>query len=191
MSFLTAAMGEIAMPTARHVAALDPDTSVRITVLGSLDGESISVYLGNGKEGEEIKDPEQQETKVREYVEKALADGKTNVLIKAEAKVQEGQVNRISLAAAVEGMKLHAGVTEIDDLAAAVRQRLAPYLEGLEAVMRERSQAPLLVLFLGSNLSNFERPDAQAFLSAIRATLRPGDGLFVGDDSQDFGGGLG
>ena len=115
VSFLTAAMGEIAMPTARHVAALDPDTSVRITVLGSLDGESVSVYLGNGKEGEEIKDPEQQESKVREYVEKALAEGKTNVLIKAEAKVQEGQVNRISLAAAIEGMKLHSGVTEIDE----------------------------------------------------------------------------
>jgi biopolymer transport protein ExbD len=115
VSFLTAAMGEIAMPTARHVAALDPDTSVRITVLGSLDGESVSVYLGNGKEGEEIKDPEQQESKVREYVEKALAEGKTNVLIKAEAKVQEGHVNRISLAAAIEGMKLHSGVTEIDE----------------------------------------------------------------------------
>jgi biopolymer transport protein ExbD len=115
VSFLTAAAGEIAMPTARHVAALDPDTSVRITVLGSLDGESVSVYLGNGKEGEEIKDPEQQEIKVREYVEKALAEGKTNVLIKAEAKVQEGQVNRISLAAAIEGMKLHSGVTEIDE----------------------------------------------------------------------------
>jgi biopolymer transport protein ExbD len=115
VSFLTAAMGDIAQPTARHVSALDADTAVRITVFGSLDGESVSVYLGNGKEGEEITDPEQQETKVREYVEKAYEEGKTNVLIKAEAKVQEGQVNRISLAAAVEGMKLHAGVTEIDE----------------------------------------------------------------------------
>lgn len=115
VSFLTAAMGDIAQPTARHVSALDPDTAVRITVLGSLDGESVSVYLGNGKEGEEIKDPEQQETKVREYVEKALADGKTNVLLKAEAKVQEGHVFRISTAAAIDGVKLHAGVTEIDE----------------------------------------------------------------------------
>ncbi len=115
VSFLTASMGDIAQPTARHVSALDGDTAVRITVLGSLDGESVSVYLGNGKEGEEIKDPEQQELRVREYVEKALEEGKSNVLIKAEAKVQEGQVNRISLAAAIEGMKLHAGVTEIDE----------------------------------------------------------------------------
>lgn len=115
VSFLTAALGEIAMPTAKHVSALDPNVSVVITVMGSLDGESVSVYLANGQKGEEIKDPEQQETKVREYVEKALAEGKTNVLIKAEAKVQEGQVNRISLAAAIEGMKLHSGVTEIDE----------------------------------------------------------------------------
>ena len=115
VSFLTAAMGEIAMPNAKHVSALDPNVSVVITVMGSLDGESVSVYLANGQKGEEIKDPEQQEIKVREYVEKALAEGKTNVLIKAEAKVQEGQVNRISLAAAIEGMKLHSGVTEIEE----------------------------------------------------------------------------
>ena len=115
VSFLTAAMGEIAMPTAKHVAALDPNVSVFVTVMGSLDGESVSVYLANGQKGEEIKDPEQQEIKVREYVEQALAEGKSNVLIKAEHKVQEGHVFRISTAAAIEGMKLHAGVTEIDE----------------------------------------------------------------------------
>ena len=115
VSFLTAAMGEIALPNARHVSALDPDTSVRITVLGSLDGESVSVYLGNGQEGEEIKDPEQQEIKVREYAEQALAEGKPNVLIKAEHKVQEGHVFRIATAASIEGMTIHAGVTEVDE----------------------------------------------------------------------------
>lgn len=58
----------------------------------------------------------------------------------------------------------------------------ARYLEGLQAVMAQRTGEPLLVLFLGSNLSNFERPDAQAFLSAIRATLHPGDGLLLATD---------
>lgn len=58
----------------------------------------------------------------------------------------------------------------------------ARYLEGLQAVMARRTDEPLLVLFLGSNLSNFERPDAQAFLSAVRATLEPGDGLLLATD---------
>lgn len=58
----------------------------------------------------------------------------------------------------------------------------ARYLEGLHAVMEHRSTEPLLVLFLGSNLSNFERPEAQAFLAAIRATLQPGDGLLLATD---------
>lgn len=58
----------------------------------------------------------------------------------------------------------------------------ARYLEGLQAVMESRADEPMLVLFLGSNLSNFERPEAQRFLSAIRATLRPGDGLLLATD---------
>jgi dimethylhistidine N-methyltransferase len=59
----------------------------------------------------------------------------------------------------------------------------AGYLEGLDAVARVRSgPAPLLVAFLGSNLSNFDRADAPAFLSAIRARVRPGDALLVATD---------
>lgn len=114
VTFLTAAMGEINLPTAAHVAALDPDTSVAVTVMGSLDGKSISVFLANSDSGESINDAEQQEKSVREYVEQAQADGKTDVLIKAERKVRLRDLFRVSTAAAVEGMKLHVAVTEGD-----------------------------------------------------------------------------
>lgn len=64
-----------------------------------------------------------------------------------------------------------------------VRLVEARYLEGLEAVTRERRPGlPLLVLFLGSNLSNFDRTEAQAFLSAVRARLQPGDALLLATD---------
>ena len=39
-----------------------------------------------------------------------------------------------------------------------------------------------LVLFLGSNIGNFDRPGADAFLRSIRAALDPGDDLLVGAD---------
>jgi L-histidine N-alpha-methyltransferase len=54
------------------------------------------------------------------------------------------------------------------------------YEGGLEEVAR--SGVRTLVLFLGSNIGNFDRPGADAFLREIRAALDPGDALLVGAD---------
>jgi dimethylhistidine N-methyltransferase len=45
-----------------------------------------------------------------------------------------------------------------------------------------RSEGPMLALFLGSNIGNFDRPGADAFLGGIRAALTDGDALLVGAD---------
>ena len=58
----------------------------------------------------------------------------------------------------------------------------ATYEEGLRRVARSRSGGALLVLFLGSNLGNFDREAAFDFLRAIRGTLRAGDALLLGAD---------
>jgi dimethylhistidine N-methyltransferase len=59
----------------------------------------------------------------------------------------------------------------------------ASYEEGLRRVARARNgDGGLLVLFLGSNLGNFDRGAAGDFLRAIRETLRPGDALLLGAD---------
>jgi L-histidine N-alpha-methyltransferase len=59
----------------------------------------------------------------------------------------------------------------------------ATYEEGLRHAARERSpNGGLLVLFLGSNIGNFDPPASLEFLSEIRAALRPGDGLLLGAD---------
>ncbi len=39
-----------------------------------------------------------------------------------------------------------------------------------------------LVVFLGSNIGNFDPPGADAFLGGIRASVRPGDALLLGAD---------
>lgn len=51
-----------------------------------------------------------------------------------------------------------------------------------QALARRSDDVPVLVLFLGGNLGNYEREDADAFLRDVRAALRPGDALLLGLD---------
>jgi L-histidine Nalpha-methyltransferase len=57
------------------------------------------------------------------------------------------------------------------------------YEEGLVQVARSRPpEGALILLFLGSNIGNFDPPVARELLSRIRATLRPGDAFLLGSD---------
>ncbi|MBC7700424.1 L-histidine N(alpha)-methyltransferase [Aquabacterium sp.] len=57
------------------------------------------------------------------------------------------------------------------------------YLPGLQEVAAMRQgESPMLVLFLGSTIGNFARPDAQRFLCEVRKLMRPGDALLLGTD---------
>jgi dimethylhistidine N-methyltransferase len=57
----------------------------------------------------------------------------------------------------------------------------AEYEEGLRRLAPGQDRARLL-LWLGSNVGNFERPAAAAFLSRVRAVMRPEDRLLMGVD---------
>jgi len=57
----------------------------------------------------------------------------------------------------------------------------ADYFEALEA-LPPLGPNPALVLFLGSNIGNFEPDEAVKFLRAIRRRLRPEDALLLGAD---------
>ncbi len=68
---------------------------------------------------------------------------------------------------------------------AEVRPFEGDYLEGLREIASERdARAPLLVLFLGSTIGNFDRAAAERFLSEVRASLLPGDALLLGTDLE-------
>jgi dimethylhistidine N-methyltransferase len=57
------------------------------------------------------------------------------------------------------------------------------YLDGLALATATRTAGErLAVLFLGSNIGNFDPPQARDFLAAARDTLRPGDALVIGAD---------
>ena len=57
------------------------------------------------------------------------------------------------------------------------------YEEGLVQIARSRPpDGALILLFLGSNLGNFDPPVARELLCRIRGALRPGDALLLGSD---------
>jgi len=57
------------------------------------------------------------------------------------------------------------------------------YLDGLAEVAASRRQGkPLLVLFLGSTIGNFDPPAAASLLQEVRSLLQPGDSLLLGTD---------
>jgi len=59
------------------------------------------------------------------------------------------------------------------------------YLDGLAEVAAQRRHGkPLLVLFLGSTIGNFDPPAAASFLQEVRALLQPGDSLLIGTDLE-------
>ncbi len=64
-----------------------------------------------------------------------------------------------------------------------VRAVEATYVEGLRRAARVDG-ARRLVLFLGSNLSNFARREALGFLRDVRDTLTPGDALLLATDLE-------
>jgi L-histidine N-alpha-methyltransferase len=57
----------------------------------------------------------------------------------------------------------------------------AEYHQGLQQ-LRAEADRPKLILWLGSNIGNFDRPDAARFLSQVRATMTAADRLLIGVD---------
>jgi dimethylhistidine N-methyltransferase len=62
-----------------------------------------------------------------------------------------------------------------------IRAYAADYFDGLAAI-KPLHGGPALVLFLGSNIGNFEKADAGTFLRTIRSVLRREDALLLGAD---------
>ena len=58
----------------------------------------------------------------------------------------------------------------------------ATYEDGLHEIADAPDSGRTLVLCLGSNIGNFDRPGAEEFLRTIRAALKPGDSLLIGAD---------
>ena len=72
-------------------------------------------------------------------------------------------------------------LSELDDASIVLHE--TTYEAGLdELAAQPRAAGRRLVVFLGSNIGNFDAPGADEFLRAIRRGLIPGDGLLLGAD---------
>ena len=85
---------------------------------------------------------------------------------------------------------------DLSPTALAVSRRALSSLDGVRVVTHEatyeggligirnaaRTEGRTLVLFLGSNIGNFDPPGAEAFLREVRAALGPGDLFLLGAD---------
>jgi dimethylhistidine N-methyltransferase len=125
-----------------------------VAMLSGLPGRPDIVELGGGS-GE----------KLASFIEAGGWSGGTVQLVDVSPSALETATRRLSRSGIV------------------VREtHVASYLTGLERAVRRRSENPVLVLFLGSNIGNFDPRARQAMLSGIAAMLRPGDGLLLGTD---------
>ena len=78
---------------------------------------------------------------------------------------------------------LEAARQRLERLAAGpIALHAATYEQGIDALATTGRAGPLLVLFLGSNIGNFEPGPARALLARLRGALRPGDALLLGAD---------
>lgn len=107
-----------------------------------------------------------------------------------------GEKLSLVLDAVAHGRALHVSLVDVSEeaLAASASRALAhpgvsvetveaTFIEGLGRALSGRPrEGRALVLFLGSNLGNFEPEDAADFLHAVRGSLRPGDRLLLGAD---------
>jgi len=80
-----------------------------------------------------------------------------------------------ALDAAMRALNVHAELTVVG--------HRETYEAGLaEAVTQRGLAGKMLVLFLGSNIGNFDPPGADAFLRGVRGALTRGDSLLIGAD---------
>src|ERR1700759_2141795 len=56
VTFVAVSMGQLNLPAATHVAPLDGDTAVIFTLARSLDGKSVTLYVGDGMKTAPITD---------------------------------------------------------------------------------------------------------------------------------------
>jgi L-histidine N-alpha-methyltransferase len=125
----------------------------RMEIFSHLPGVTRLVELGPG-DGRKLK---------------TLVEGTSDPLIAHLVDVSDGALAR-------------AAHTLSDALNLRVVTHQAPFEDGLDAIKREESGDPTLVLFLGSNIGNFDQRGSAALLERIAGSLTPSDAFLIGAD---------
>ncbi len=104
---------QISLPTARNGVAVATKNSVVISLAGA---EPATIYKGDGTvTGTELssEDPADQESEIVDYIQRAMDEGKTNVILKAEKSVKHREVSRVAKAVGqLDDARLYVAVME-------------------------------------------------------------------------------
>lgn len=104
---------QVTLPSARNGVAVATKNSVILTLAGE---EPATIYKGDGMVvGTELSstDPADQESEIADYIQAAMDEGKTNVILKAEKHVKHREVSRVAKAVGlIEESKLFVAVLE-------------------------------------------------------------------------------
>ncbi len=105
---------------------------------------------------------------------------KTRIILEQLSRRQSTQYFPIDISVAA----LSQCSRELSDVPNLVIQGLhSDYLHGLQVASANRiNEGPLLILFLGSTIGNFERHAGVSFLRSVRQQLRVGDLFFLSTD---------
>lgn len=116
-----------------------------------------------------------------DVVELGPGHGRKARLVLSEVQRRQGEVAFVAIdvaAAALEGCR-----RQLEDLrGVSVTCVEDTFMAGLRRAPRFAPRR--LVLFLGSNLSNFDRSASLAFLKDVRSTMEPGDALLLSADLE-------
>lgn len=100
---------------AKYGVGVSQRDSIIISIADNGESQPASVYLADGKVGEPLSGtPADQEAAIRKAVEEGLAEGKKDILIKAEQGVLHRDVSRVAAAAGgvSDTVKLNLAVME-------------------------------------------------------------------------------
>jgi len=100
---------------AKYGVGISQRDSIIISLADGGESQPAEVYLADGKVGEPLKGaPADQDAAIRKAVEEGLADGKKEILIKAEKGVLHRDVSRVAAAAGgvSEEIRLNLAVME-------------------------------------------------------------------------------
>ncbi len=119
-------------------------------------------------------------TRVSTVVELGPGSGEKLITLMAACPSQDVTVHLVDVSSAALA-KATAALAAASSLAIVAHQ--TTYEEGLATIGRQRrATGQTLVVFLGSNLGNFDPPGVDAFLRSVRAAVGEGDALLLGTD---------
>lgn len=117
-----------------------------------------------------------------DIVDMGAGDGRKTVLLLDRALKLGADVRYVPLDVSEDAMvdlveRMERALPELE-----VRGIVADYADGLRALHRQPERRRSLVLFLGSNIGNFNKPRARGFLRRLWTALDDGDRVLIGFD---------